>query len=115
MFTTRIVQHGTVFHDYAILRNDVVLYNFRADPKEAQAVGRVFELVEMCAKRDPHPFPFAIIQNPDQTAVLCGPKDQDLKWGPVLVGPIGMLENLLPALMESFNQSQTHKSKHSFK
>lgn len=115
MFTTKIIQHGTVFHDYAILRDGVVLYSFRADPREAQAVNRVFELVEMCAKRDPHPFPFAIIHNPDHTAVLCGPKDQDLKWGPVLEGPVGVLENLLPALMESFHHTQNHKSKYSLK
>lgn len=115
MFTTKILQHGTVFHEYAITRNECVVYTFRADPKEATAIGEVFKLVEICAQRDPHPFPFAVVHNPDHTAVLCGPKDSELTWGPVLTGPIGMLDSLLPALIESFNQTQTTKTAPKFK
>lgn len=112
MFTTRIVQHGTVFHEYAIVRDEQVVHTFRADPKEAAAIEQIFNLVETCAQREPHPFPFAIIHHPDQSAVLCGPKDESLNWGPVLTGPIGMLEALLPSLIESFNAIQTLANKH---
>lgn len=107
MFTVQIVQHGTVFHEYAVTRDEQVVHTFRADPKEAAAIGHIFNLVETCAQREPHPFPFAIIHNPDQTAVLCGPKDENLSWGPVLSGPIGMLEALLPDLIKIFNATQT--------
>lgn len=115
MFTTQIVQHGTVFHEYAITRDERVVYTFRSDPKEAAAIAHVFDLVETCAQKDPHPFPFAVIQNPDRTAVLCGPKDHDLNWGPVLTGPIGMLNTLLPALIDSFNHTQSNKKALKFK
>lgn len=116
MFTTKIIQHGAVFHEYEILRNEQVVYSFRSDPQEANAIRKMFELVEVCAQRDFQPFPFAIVQNPDQTAVLCGPKDKELQWGPILTGPIGMLEKLLPALIKSFDQTKTQpKSKRAIK
>lgn len=111
MFTTKIVQQGTVFHEYAIVNNQRVVHTLRADPKEAAAVAAVFNLVENCAQTTRQPFPFAIIHNFDNTASLCGPKDIDLKWGPVLVGPMGMLEKLLPDLIEAYNSTQSVQTK----
>ena len=109
MFHAKIVQRGIVFHDYGIYRDDRVLFNFRADQKEAQAIIHILNLVDLCAKKTSDPFPFAIVQQ-DQSSVLCGPKDSHFHWGPILVGPNDMLEKLLPHLMRTFHESQIQYS-----
>lgn len=103
MFTAHIAQSGTVFHEYEIRKGLTVVHRLRADPKEVEAVVRVFEVVALCAQNQSSPFPFAVVHNPDSSACLCGPKDAALNWGPLLVGPAGMLDGLLPSLIETFN------------